>query len=584
MKTSLNVLLLTCWLTIFLFVVCGFATAECNIAVVANKPAGDKSNFVNNIAFELSEEFDNTYVVRVGSLQDMKTKVLSKLSELNCGCIETLYIVDHGHPGVMGVGNGEKGTDNTKRITRYNKTNWSDPLGSLGMKLCEASGVWLFGCNVGYCYNAVAMLYEVAKHMKTMVFAPVDMVFAKKKGDHITNVFGLRNYLENTDSRNLIAFSTSTTPPWHSDKIAEVKAKEKTTTARTEFNCPCNGASYAGLQDCHNGCQTSLSCFTGICDPIWVNDTCDKFGGNPILTGGTATTATPSALLKTSHDQKRVSSNLGSVNERQAQKSASKSNRAALAGWDDYGLSQPTILKDGALYRMWFAGYDSSNIRRIGYAISADGADWLKYSGNPVLQPGAAGSWDETYVYNPTVIKDGSTFKMWFSGYSVTTDCARIGYATSTDGMTWTKHPTYVLDRGASGAWDEISVGECCVIKEGDTYKMWFAGKNHDEWWQIGYATSTDGIVWTKYSGNPVLSWGGEGEWDYWMIGCPAVIKGGGVYHMLYGGTDFDDGTRIGYATSSKRKDLDKIDSEPIDYRRSGQRLGQWLGVSPYLL
>ena len=58
--------------------------------------------------------------------------------------------------------------------------------------------------------------------------------------------------------------------------------------------------------------------------------------------------------------------------------------------------------------------------------------------------------------------------------------------------------------------WDSVSVGECCVIKEGNVHtnvvhrviQMHTRTPSY-----IGYATSTDGgITWTKYAGNPVLS------------------------------------------------------------------------------
>jgi predicted GH43/DUF377 family glycosyl hydrolase len=561
MKTSLNVLLLTGWITISLFVVCGFATAECNIAVVANRVPGNNI-YVDLIALEF-EINPNIHLVRAGDLQEMKAKVVAKRLELGseCTCIDRLYIVDHGHPGIAGIGNGQIGTDNIKRITPNNKINWEEPLAHLGAFLCRPSNVFLFGCHVGYCQNAQTLTYEVAKLMTTTVWAPVNTVFGARIDEYGTDL-GFLGYLQKGEKAWLIA--TQYRKPDHKDRSVDDKARNKTITAGIESYCPCNGGSYAGLQDCINGCQTSLSCFTGICDPIWVNNTCDKFSGNPILTGGTMT-ATSSALLATSRDQKRVSGNLGSIHERPAGKSASKSTRAALAGWDDYGLSQPAIHKDGALYRMWFAGYDSSDIPRIGLATSTDGINWGKYNDNPVLQQGAAGSWDETQVYNPTVIKDGTTFKMWFTGYSRTTKHARIGYATSTNnGQTWTKHPTYVLDVGASGAWDEDGVGECCVIKDGDTYKMWFGGSDYYQWWRTGYATSTDGINWAKYSGNPVLSEGVSGNWDEWAASAPAVIKDGSVYHMLYGGTDAYNGARIGYATSLDGKNWTKSTRNPL--------------------
>ena len=46
-----------------------------------------------------------------------------------------------------------------------------------------------------------------------------------------------------------------------------------------------------------------------------------------------------------------------------------------------------------------------------------------------MLDLGAATEWDDAHVLEPTVIKDGSTYKMWYSGHEGTEQ--RIGYATS---------------------------------------------------------------------------------------------------------------------------------------------------------
>jgi hypothetical protein len=43
------------------------------------------------------------------------------------------------------------------------------------------------------------------------------------------------------------------------------------------------------------------------------------------------------------------------------------------------------------------------------------------------------------------------------------------------------------------------------VLFDGTTYKMWYAGGNASWTGQIGYATSPDGITWTK-NPNPVIT------------------------------------------------------------------------------
>ena len=125
---------------------------------------------------------------------------------------------------------------------------------------------------------------------------------------------------------------------------------------------------------------------------------------------------------------------------------------------------------------------------------------------------------------------------MWFGTFDGTYPNNGIGFAWSTDGITWTKHPTAVMTPSGTG-WDAVSVGECSVIKEGNVYKMWYTGHPNSSRTPsyIGYATSTDGgITWQKYAGNPVLS-PGTG-WESARVEFPSVIKVTGGYWMFYTG------------------------------------------------
>jgi hypothetical protein len=124
---------------------------------------------------------------------------------------------------------------------------------------------------------------------------------------------------------------------------------------------------------------------------------------------------------------------------------------------------------------------------RIGYATSADGIVWVKHPGNPVLDIGAGGTWDDYYVSEPTVFFDGTKYQMWYGGYDGLNE--RIGYATSADGIAWVKHPDPVLDLGASGIWDDDSVSCSTVLFNCTEYQMWYSGHDGSNF-RIGYATS----------------------------------------------------------------------------------------------
>lgn len=64
-----------------------------------------------------------------------------------------------------------------------------------------------------------------------------------------------------------------------------------------------------------------------------------------------------------------------------------------------------------------------------------------------------------------------------------------------------------VFTAGAEGTWDSMAVSEPRVIYHDGLFHMFFyGGDNPDAPTGIGYATSPDGLVWTEYEGNPILT------------------------------------------------------------------------------
>jgi hypothetical protein len=187
--------------------------------------------------------------------------------------------------------------------------------------------------------------------------------------------------------------------------------------------------------------------------------------------------------------------------------------QAQVGDWDGKGVRYPMVIHDGGTYKMWYIGLDLFDVGRVGYATSPDGLNWSKHASNPVLDVGAEGEWDEAGLEAPFVLKQGSLYKMWYSGRDAG-GTWRIGYATSSDGLTWTKRTSNpVLDLGQDD-WNNSSVLHPYVIEEGGTYKMWLLAVGDDGSGQVprmAYATSPDGITWTWDAANPLFGCGSGG-------------------------------------------------------------------------
>lgn len=139
-------------------------------------------------------------------------------------------------------------------------------------------------------------------------------------------------------------------------------------------------------------------------------------------------------------------------------------------------------------YAMYYDA-TSGGYEQIALGYSVDGIAWTLYGTGPVLPKGLSGSWDSGYVTAGTVINNDGNWEMWYSG-GISASNEGIGYATSVDGLTWTKSITNpFMTKNDGVAWRNNRTYTPSVIKDGNDYKMWFTGRDTGGNYAIGYAT-----------------------------------------------------------------------------------------------
>jgi hypothetical protein len=162
---------------------------------------------------------------------------------------------------------------------------------------------------------------------------------------------------------------------------------------------------------------------------------------------------------------------------------------------------------------------------------------------------------------------------MWFSGHNGILT-RQIGYATSTDSIHWTKYENNpVLKPGPGGSWEDQWVDSPDVLLIEGMYHMWYGG-NDGNITQIGHATSADGVTWEKDPQNPVLTVGTSGAWDNLTVSNPTVLYEGHTFHMWYGaGQNFAWDWKTGYAVSVDGSNWEKlsIDGPVMDLGEAGE-------------
>ncbi len=196
----------------------------------------------------------------------------------------------------------------------------------------------------------------------------------------------------------------------------------------------------------------------------------------------------------------------------------------------DSGKTGPRVVhrEPGGQYRLWYEAVASSagTLTTVGYATSDDGIVWTKQG--PVMEPSE--SWEGNEVSPQSLLVEDGVYKLWYHGGGATEPQRNIGYATSLDGLTWTRQRAPVLRVGAPGSFDEDEAAEPRVLVVGGEYWMFYTGATSDRVKSLGLATSPDGTTWRKDPRSPILDtrrWG-----NYWG---GAFFLENGVFHLWHG-------------------------------------------------
>jgi predicted GH43/DUF377 family glycosyl hydrolase len=267
-----------------------------------------------------------------------------------------------------------------------------------------------------------------------------------------------------------------------------------------------------------------------------------KYENNPVLGGGDLGTIFDISLLQENGEYKMYSSWRP---KKSLALSVSKDGKnwsqpqIILApnpknAWEE-NINRPGIVKKDGVYHLWYTGqtWDKS---RIGYATSTDGINFTRQSAEPVLKPELA--WEKVAVMCPHVNwdKEDGIFKMWYSGGEQYEPNA-IGYATSKDGLHWEKYaknPVFAAD--PKRKWEQHKVTACQIIKRENDYLMFYIGFRDEHFAQIGIAKSPDGINnWTRYKNNPIIFPTPNG-WDADACYKPYVIQEKDRWLLWYNG------------------------------------------------
>jgi hypothetical protein len=221
-----------------------------------------------------------------------------------------------------------------------------------------------------------------------------------------------------------------------------------------------------------------------------------------------------------------------------------------LGGFADNGVTSSCLVTDGGtkyhFYTGWSLGVTVPFYLSAGMAVSEDGGNTFHpVSKAPLLERNDV---DPFLTASPWVLIENGIWRMWYVSAPAWVMSAgkplhryHIRYAESRDGRVWDRRGIVCIDFRNER---EYAIARPCVVRDGSLYRMWYAYRG--DRYRIGYAESTDGVVWTRLDAQAGIDVS-PGDWDGEMIEYPVVVDDGDRRVMLYNGDDYGR-TGIGIA------------------------------------
>jgi len=207
-----------------------------------------------------------------------------------------------------------------------------------------------------------------------------------------------------------------------------------------------------------------------------------------------------------------------------------------LGTFDDNGVLPSCCIVEENRSLMYTIGFKPGGTTRMdlfgGLATSLDGENFERWSESPILERNRINPFINTA---PWVIKINEQYIMYYvSGVEwLNKDLPRynIQIAHSSDGLEWKREGVVAIDF-VDG---ENALARPYVIYEKGLYHMWFSSKG--EAYKAKYATSSDGINWTRSSD---FEFYGDLEGvDDEMVCYPVVILTNNQKFMFYNGNGY---------------------------------------------
>lgn len=167
----------------------------------------------------------------------------------------------------------------------------------------------------------------------------------------------------------------------------------------------------------------------------------------------------------------------------------------------------------------------------------------------PVFTGAGPGHWDARIRERGWILREGDLYRMWYTGFERdSSPLLKLGYATSHDGIHWTRHDQNPI-------YDQHWVEDMMVVLHQGTYYMFAEGKGD----QAQMLTSEDGIRWKRIGQLDVRKKNGD-PIEPGPYGTPTAWVEDDVWHLFYERRDLG----IWLATSRDLKVWTNVQDKPV--------------------
>jgi predicted GH43/DUF377 family glycosyl hydrolase len=221
--------------------------------------------------------------------------------------------------------------------------------------------------------------------------------------------------------------------------------------------------------------------------------------------------------------------------------------------FDDCGLNPSSIVTDEIGNKLlYYVGYQRSHkmpyMLYAGLAIQQKGQpDWQRWQQTPILDRSPQIPYSSAA---PFVLKEADTYKMWFwiaRNWTLLNQKPYLqAYIAYAESQDGKKWNVNTKPCIEPNGQTEFSVGRPWIYKTAKGYQMWYSVRYVDKLYRLGYAESLDGIDWQRKDEQVGIDVSSQG-WDSEMICYPAVLKVKNKLYLFYNGNN-NGITGFGYA------------------------------------